>query len=110
MECCTLPLAMDTSTRSRFLSPRLEEAADAEGEDDRQNANEERQPPAIDQPRQHVAAEFVGAERIIRRADVAKPADHRALVGVGQTQPWRQQRRGEDQHQHEGADHADLVA
>ena len=61
-----------------------ERGADHEGEDHGQNADEQRQPPAIDQPRQHVAAELVGAERIVRRADMAEPADHRALIGIGE--------------------------
>ena len=37
-----------------------------EGEEHRRDADEQRQPPAIDQPREHVAAELVGAERIAR--------------------------------------------
>ena len=60
-----------------------------EGEDHGQDADDQRQPPAIDQPRQHVAAELVGAERIVRRADMAKPADHRALIGIGEAEPRR---------------------
>ncbi|MGY4423415.1 hypothetical protein ACVWY2_005864 [Bradyrhizobium sp. JR6.1] len=80
------------------------------GEDHRQDADDQRQPSAVDQPRQHVAAEFVGAERIARRAYVAETTDHRALIGIGEMQPWRQQRGGKDQHQDDGTGHADLVA
>ena len=58
---------------------------------------EQRQPPAIDQPREHVAAELVGAERIARRADPAQPADHAALIGIGEAEIGREDRREHDQ-------------
>ena len=65
---------------------------------------------AIDQARQHVAAELVGAERVAHGADMAKAADHRALIGVGEPEPRRAQGGKKDQRQDAGAGDADLVA
>jgi hypothetical protein len=72
-------------------------AIDHESKNHRQDADHQRQPPAIDQTREHVAAELVGAERIARRADVAKPADHRTLIGIGQPEPRRNHGGNENQ-------------
>jgi len=78
------------STMTDIAGDNAERGPDHEGQDDRQDADNQRQPAAIDQPGLHVAAEFVGAERIVRRADVAKPADHRALIGIGEPEPRRE--------------------
>src|SRR6202035_5453630 len=45
-----------------------------------------------------------------RHPDMAQSSDHRALIGIGETEPRREQGCKEDQRQNKGADHADLVA
>jgi hypothetical protein len=57
---------------------------------------------ARDEPGKHVAAQFVGAERIIGSADRPQPPGHAALVGIGETQMGRKQSRKDDQQDHDG--------
>ena len=71
---------------------------------------EQRQPPAVDQARDHVAAELVGAERIAGRADPAQPADHAALIRIGEAEIGREDRRERDQQDDGRAGDADRIA
>src|ERR1700704_392896 len=87
-----------------------ERRSDDEGKDHGENADQQGQAPAIDQTRQHIAAEFVGAERIIWCPDMAEAANHRSLIRVGEPKPRRAQGGKKNRDQNAGANHADLVA
>src|SRR5204863_3871585 len=87
-----------------------ERRADRERTGDRGEADEEREPAAVDQAGQHVAAELVAAERIIGRADRLEAPDHAALVRIGEAEPGREQGCQHDDKQHNRAAGADRIA
>ena len=53
--------------------------------------------PPIDQAGEHVAAKFIGSERIARSTNRAQAADHAALIGVRQAELGREDRDQDDQ-------------
>ena len=67
-------------------------AADRQRVDHRHQPHEQRQPAAIDQPGQHVAAELVSAEQMLRRARRQQPAQHRCLIRIGRRDQRRRNR------------------
>jgi len=60
--------------------------------------------PAVEDPRQHVAAQLVGAEQMVAPTERLQPPDDAFLVGVERRDPWRAERRQHDQ-QHRRAEY-----
>ena len=58
---------------------------------------------AVEQPGQHVAAQFVGAEQMAAPAERLQPADDAFLVGIERREQRREDRRQHDQ-QHDRAE------
>ena len=84
--------------------------AGEEREHHRQQAHQQRQPAAIDEAAQHVAAEFVRAERVERIADRPQAAQHRAAIGIGGRDPRREDRGEHDRENDDGGDDGDRIA
>ena len=79
-----------------------EHAADQRGNHDRHDAHQQRYAPAIDQPAQHVAAEFVGAEQVAAPAERFQPPDNALLVRIERRDQRRKNRRQHDQQHDRG--------
>ncbi|KAG1186951.1 hypothetical protein G6F35_014543 [Rhizopus arrhizus] len=77
-------------------------AAHHEGRDHRDDAHEQREARAQHQARQHVAPQFVGAQRIAFGADGPQALEHRRLERVRRRDPGRQDRH-DDQRQDDSA-------
>ena len=73
--------------------------AEQRGDQDRDDAGQQREASAVEQPDHDVAALFVGAEQMIGRANWLQAGRDIALERVGKRQNRRDQRRAGDQQQ-----------
>jgi hypothetical protein len=86
-----------------------ERNADRRAEADREHADQQRDAAAVDDPRQDVAPELVGAERMRRARRLQHGVEIGGVGAVGQQRP-REQRREPHDGQHREAGHGGAVA
>ncbi len=84
-------------------------AADEQRENDRRDSHEKRQPSSVQQPREHVPAKLVAAEREPFRADRLQAFQHARLVGARRRQRIGEHRGQDDRDQDDAAGDGDLV-
>src|SRR5436309_47513 len=75
-----------------------EQAAEDRGEDHRAHADEERQPRAVQDAREEIAAELIGAEEVAGGAGRAEALREIGAERIVRRQPRRRQRRDDRRH------------
>jgi hypothetical protein len=74
------------------------------------DARGQRQPAAIDEAAQHVATEFVRAERVERVADRPQTAEHRSAIGISGSNPRGKNRAEHYQEDNDGSHDGNRIA